>query len=414
MPTVKKKLRTAGLSAATAMALVLGGGVALAGGTDGATDQATSQGVILGAEGPDVLAGQYIVSLRGDTSTQANARANVQSEARSLVDTFGGEVEQVYAAAFRGFALSATEEQARQLAASGDVEYVEADGVARGATDQSNPPSWGLDRVDGVMDDNYASSGDGSGVTAYVLDTGVDMSHPDFGGRVTSGYDFIDNDPDASDCHGHGTHVAGTVGGEEYGVAKAVDLVSVRVLDCQNAGAWSQIIGGIDWVAQNASGPSIGNLSIVGQANASVDNAVEGAIDSGVQMAIAAGNENEDACGTSPGRVSSAVTLGSTDEGDGRSSFSNYGDCLDLFGPGGNINSTSMGGGAELMSGTSMATPHAAGAAAIYLEANPDASPQQIADVLIDTADSGMVGGPGSGSPNLLLNVSDLASAAGR
>ena len=408
MRTVNRKLKATGLGAAAALVLTLSGGVAIA----GASESGAQEGTIRGASGPNVVEGQYIVALKGEASAKSSARAAVNSQAQSLVSTYGGDVAQVYSAAFHGFSVSASEAQAKKLAADPNVDYVEADGVAKAIGEQPNPPSWGLDRIDGSADGTYTYPNEGEGVTAYVLDTGVDFSHPSFEGRATSGYDFIDNDDDASDCQGHGTHVAGTVGSAEYGVAKSVDLVSVRVLDCQGSGEWSQIIAGIDWVAQNANGPSIGNMSLGGGANDSVDRAVAGAISAGVQMAVAAGNDSSDACSTSPARVSSAVTLGSTDQGDGRSSFSNYGSCLDLFAPGGNINSTANGGGSQTMSGTSMATPHAAGAAALYLSENPDASPQQVADALTGTADSGVVGNPGNGSPNLFLNVTELGSGS--
>ncbi|MCK1797403.1 S8 family peptidase [Streptomyces sp. XM4193] len=400
----KRKLGVTGIGAAAALVLSLGGGVAMA----GAAEPGAAEGTIRGAEAPGAVEGQYIVSLKGEAAAKSSVRTAVNSQAKSLVSVHGGDVEQVYSAAFRGFSVSATEAQAKKLAADPNVAYVEADGVAKISGTQPSPPSWGLDRVDGAADSSYTYPNEGAGVTAYVLDTGIDMTHPDFGGRATSGYDFIDNDADASDCQGHGTHVAGTVGGASFGVAKGVNLVSVRVLDCGGSGQWSQVIAGIDWVAQNASGPSIGNMSLGGGANDSVDAAVQGAINAGVQMAVAAGNNNSDACGSSPARVPAAVTLGSTDQGDGRSSFSNYGTCVDLFAPGGQINSTANGGGSQIMSGTSMASPHAAGAGAIYLSANPSATPQQVADALVGNAQSGVVGNPGAGSPNLLLNVSNL------
>ncbi|MBU7596470.1 S8 family peptidase [Streptomyces sp. P38-E01] len=400
----KRKLGVTGIGAAAALVLSLGGGVAMA----GAAEPGAAEGTIRGAEAPGAVEGQYIVSLKGEAAAESSVRTAVNSQARNLVSAHGGDVEKVYSAAFRGFSVSATEAQAKKLAADPNVAYVEADGVARISGTQPSPPSWGLDRVDGAADSSYTYPNEGAGVTAYVLDTGIDMTHPDFGGRATSGYDFIDNDADASDCQGHGTHVAGTVGGASFGVAKGVNLVSVRVLDCGGSGQWSQVIAGIDWVAQNASGPSIGNMSLGGGANDSVDAAVQGAIDAGVQMAVAAGNNNSDACSSSPARVPAAVTLGSTDQGDGRSSFSNYGTCVDLFAPGGQINSTANGGGSQIMSGTSMASPHAAGAGAIYLSANPSATPQQVADALAGNAQSGVVGNPGAGSPNLLLNVSNL------
>ncbi|AXK33028.1 S8 family peptidase [Streptomyces armeniacus] len=404
--TRKRRFGAVGAGGIAAMALALAGTTAVAGET--APDGSAERGSIRNADVPGAVEGRYIVALDGAASVRSGVRAAVRTQAEDLVGSHGGDVELVYSAAFRGFALEATEDQAERLAAAPGVRYVEADAVARATGEQPNPPSWGIDRVDGSLNGNYAYPNDGAGVTSYVVDTGVDMDHPNFEGRATSGRDFIDNDSDASDCQGHGTHVAGTMGSRDYGVAKKTDLVSVRVLDCQGSGQWSQVIGGIDWVAQNADGPSSANMSLGGPANSSVDSAVQGAISSGVSFSVAAGNDSRDACGTSPARVPQAITLGSTDRSDGRSSFSNYGRCLDLFAPGGAIVSTANGGGSTQMSGTSMASPHAAGAAALYLSAHPDASPQQVSDAIVTAAQSGAVSNPGSGSPNRLLNVTGL------
>lgn len=401
--TRTRRFTALGIGALTATVLGLSGAA-----TAGASTPDAPHGTIRNASAPGATPGRYIVALDGRASVSATARTQARTTAERLADAYGGKVGQVYSAAFRGFSLQATRAQAEKLAAAPGVRYVEADADARASGTQTNPPSWGIDRIDGSLDSSYTYPNDGSGATAYIVDTGIDMTHSDFGGRARSGYDFIDNDNDASDCAGHGTHVAGTVGSRTYGVAKNVKLVSVRVLDCQGSGQWSQVIGGIDWVARNHSGPSVANMSLGGGASTSVDNAVQGAIDSGVTFAVAAGNDSADACNTSPARVPAALTLGSTDRGDGRSYFSNYGRCLDLFAPGGSIVSTRNGGGSTTMSGTSMATPHAAGAAALYLSAHSGASPSQVRDALVNNAESGVVGSPGSGSPNALLNVARL------
>ena len=371
-----------------------------------ATADESALGEIRNADRPGALAGQYIVALNGTPAV--SAQAAVTAQAQGLADRYGASVRDVYSASFRGFAISATEQQARRLAADPGVRYVEADGIARASGTQANPPSWGLDRIDGRRDNSYTYPNEGAGVTAYVLDTGVDLRHANLEGRARSGYDFIDDDSDASDCQGHGTHVAGTIGSRDYGVAKKVDIVSVRVLDCQGSGQWSQVIGGIDWVARNATAPSVANMSLGGGASRSVDDAVRGAVAAGVGFALAAGNDSANACNTSPARVREAITVGSTDSSDRRSSFSNHGNCLDLFAPGSNITSTRNGGGSTSMSGTSMATPHVAGAAALYLSAHRSATPQQVRDALVRGGQQGVVTNPGGGSPNVLLNVSRL------
>ncbi|MFF8286534.1 S8 family serine peptidase [Streptomyces albus] len=401
--TRSRRFAALGIGALTATVLGLGGAA-----TAGASTPGEQEGTIRNASAPGAIAGRYIVALDGEASASSAVRSQARATAERLTDTYGGTVGQVYSTAFRGFSFRATEAEAKKLAAAPGVKYVEADGKVRATGTQPSPPSWGIDRIDGSLNSSYTYPNDGSGATAYIVDTGVDMTHPDFGGRVRSGYDFIDNDSDASDCQGHGTHVAGTVGSSTYGVAKNVKMVAVRVLNCSGSGQWSQVIGGIDWVARNHSGPSVANMSLGGGASTSVDNAVQGAINSGVTFAVAAGNDSRDACSTSPARVPAAITLGSTDRGDGRSYFSNYGRCLDLFAPGGSIVSTRNGGGSTTMSGTSMATPHAAGAAALYLSAHPGASPSQVRDALVNAAQKGVVGNPGSGSPNALLNVTGL------
>ncbi|MFD5143976.1 S8 family serine peptidase [Streptomyces sp. NPDC058401] len=394
-------------------AICLGAATATVLGLFGAVTQAhagPAEGRVLGEGGADTVSGRYLVVLDGAPSLRAAATAETAGEAKTLTDRHGGAVRQLYTAALKGFSVKATPEQARRLAAAPGVRYVQADTVFHVSGTQPNPPSWGIDRVDGAKDSSYAYPNDGSGVTAYIADTGLYRQHADFGSRASSGYDFIDNDADSADCHGHGTHVSGTVGGTSYGVAKNVKLVGVRVLDCQGSGSTEQIAAGMDWIARNAKKPAVVNMSLGGSADRALDDAVAGVISAGIPVAVAAGNDSKDACNTSPARLPAAITLGSTDSNDARSSFSNYGSCLDLFAPGGSIVSTKMGGGTQTMSGTSMATPHTAGAAALYLSAHPDATPQQVRDALVDNAQSGVVTGAGSGSPNKFLNVTKLGA----
>jgi subtilisin family serine protease len=338
------------------------------------------------------IAGSYIVMLNPGVPAD-------------LARQYGGAVKRTYSA-LNGFAVSMNEQQARRLAGDPRVSYVEQDGIAH-ITDTQENATWGLDRIDQKnlpLDSKYTYTNKGDGATVYVVDTGVYFAHPEFGGRAKSGYDFIDNDSDASDCQGHGTHVAGTIGSATYGVAKNTNIVAVRVLNCQGTGEWNQIIGGIDWVAKNGKKPGVLNMSLGGGAQSSVDDAVKRAVQAGFVNAVAAGNNNgADACNTSPARTPEAITVGATDNSDNRSSFSNIGTCLDIFGPGSNITSTKNGGGTAQMSGTSMATPHVAGAAALVLTANPGYTPQQVRDALVTNATPDVVKNAGSGSPNKLL-----------
>jgi subtilisin family serine protease len=352
---------------------------------------------LVGMDQQGVIAGSYIVVFEKDA--RAGAKRNAERQATKM--------RHRYQAALGGFAADLSSAQLKKLRMDPAVAYIEADATVSIVADQPNPPSWGLDRIDQrnlPLNGNYHYDYTGAGVRAYIIDTGLDLDHPDFSGRAVNGYDAIDGG-NADDCNGHGTHVAGTVGGESYGVAKDVTLVAVRVLNCQGSGTNSQVIAGINWVtSDHLSGQAaVANMSLGGSANSSIDTAVRNSIADGVTYALAAGNENTNACNRSPARTAEGITVGATTSSDGRASYSNYGTCLDIFAPGSGITSAWLNGGSNTISGTSMATPHVAGAAALYLQANPSATPQQVRDQLVNTATSGVVTNPGSGSPNRLL-----------
>jgi subtilisin family serine protease len=298
-----------------------------------------------------------------------------------------------------------TARQAGRLAADPAVQYVEQDATVDLAA--TSTVSWGLDRLDQralPLSKSYAARS-AAGVTAYVLDSGIRTTHQEFGGRARSGWDFVDDDAVADDCNGHGTHVAGTIGGATLGVARDVKLVAVRVLDCKGTGSYAQIIAGIDWVTAHAAKPAVANMSLGGTTSKALDDAVNRSIAKGITYAVAAGNDHRNACKQSPADTPNAITVGATDNTDTRASFSNSGSCLDIFAPGVRIESASNAGNTatKVMSGTSMASPHVAGAAALVLGAHPDWTPAQVRNELVGKAGAGLVHNPGSGSPNKLL-----------
>lgn len=365
---------------------------------------AAPEGRILGAGEPGSVSGSYLVTLKGGTEAPS-------ATGKGIAEKYGAKISHTYGTVLNGYAIKADERQAGQLAADPQVASVVQDTRVTLEHTQQNPPSWGLDRIDQKslpLDKSYTwPESAGAGATVYVIDTGIRISHKDFGGRASYGWDFVGNDKSAGDGNGHGTHVAGTVAGKKYGVAKQAEVVAVRVLDNEGAGTTAQVIAGIDWVTKNARKPAVANLSLGGYRNAQLDAAVRNSIASGVTYTVAAGNDGLPAALYSPANVKQAITVGASDKKDARASFSNFGSALDLFAPGVNITSASYASDTAkaTYSGTSMATPHAAGTAALYLADHPNASPAQVSKALVGLAASGKVSGRGLGSPNKLLQV---------
>ncbi|PWW56225.1 S8 family peptidase [Actinokineospora spheciospongiae] len=366
-----------------------------------ATPAQAAEGQIRLAGTANAVADSYIVVLKDSLRA-----AEVSTRASTLASRFGGQVGKTYDSALDGFSVHMGEAQAKKLAADSSVAYVQAN--QRFHVDAT--ASWGLDRIDQAdlpLDDTYRAPSDGAGVTAYIVDTGINAAHEAFGDRVKSGFDAVDDDSDPDDENGHGTHVAGTVGGAEYGVAPGVDLVGVRVLDADGSGTTEGVVAGIDWVTENHSGPSVANMSLGGGVDEALDSAVRGAISSGVVFAVAAGNSGDDAASYSPARVGEAITVAASDIDDAQADFSNHGDVVDIYAPGVDITSSWIGGSTatNTISGTSMATPHVTGAAALYLAQNPGSSPAEVADGLTGAATPDKITNATAGTPNLLLNV---------
>ncbi|MFM8956994.1 MAG: fibronectin type III domain-containing protein, partial [Actinomycetota bacterium] len=349
----------------------------------------------------EAIPGEYIVMLRPGVGATAFAAAQADS---------GTTILGTMSAAINGFGAKLSKSQLSTLASDPNVLLIEENTVVGIEADQASPPSWGLDRIDQrslPLNQNYSYNYTGSGVRAYIIDTGVRSDHREFGGRVVAGRTQVDDGRGTEDCNGHGTHVAGTVGGQTVGVAKAVAIVPIRVLSCTGRGSMFDVIYGINWmVDDHAAGvPAVANLSLGGGRNTSTNQAVANAVLDGITVVVAAGNNNRDASGYSPASEPSVITVGSTMSNDGRSSFSNWGSLLVLFAPGSSFTSSYHRSSSDIssLSGTSMAAPHVAGAAALLLEENPNLTPAQVASDLRAYATPDVVTNPATGSPNLLL-----------
>nr|WP_202422686.1 S8 family peptidase [Nocardiopsis alba] len=313
------------------------------------------------------------------------------------------QVNHTYEEALNGYSATLSESEVEDLRAQDGVAYIEQVGEV------TTMVPWGLDRIDQEdlpLDGSYTTEADGSGSSAYIIDTGIDPDHPDFGGRAEVGFDATGGD--GLDRQGHGTHVAGTVGSDSYGVAPGADLFGVKVLGDDGSGTYDDVIAGIDWVAENAGPNAVANMSLGGPASQAVDDAVNALAESGVFVAVAAGNESQDAGNVSPGGASGVVTVAASDSSDGAASFSNYGSAVDIYAPGVDVESTIPGGGTDSYSGTSMASPHVAGAAALYKSSLGDDDQGTILDWMIDNGGADKISGVPSGTVNLLLNVEGL------
>ena len=367
--------------------------------------------IIVGTQYPIASSADQPVLQGGDYIVVFDSQANEQAEAAKLRGQ-GANVRYTYSSVFKGLAGTFNAAQINALQKNPRVQTIEADGVVTADAVQTPTPSWGLDRIDQRLvsqDNSYTYNSDGTGVFAFVIDTGIDSKNSDFGGRVSNrGYTVILDGYGTDGCAaaGHGTHVAGTIGGSTYGVAKKVTLVPVRVLGCNGSGSTSGVIAGINWVAsnyKNFGNLAVANLSLGGGKSNALNSAVNALYNSGVVVAVAAGNDNKDACLTSPASTPSAITVGATTNTDARAYYSNFGSCLDIFAPGSGITSDLPGDGIATWDGTSMATPHVAGVAALYLSLNPTKKPADVVNAIKSNATKGAVISAGRNSPNALL-----------
>jgi subtilisin family serine protease len=351
----------------------------------------------------EVLPGQYIVTFRNSVPA-----SSVKGYAASLVREANGSLGFTYNGALRGFSARLSDIAVVALQRNPRVANIEPDQFVYVNAAGGTPPSWGLDRVDQhalPLDRSFSAGSTGNGVNIYIIDTGILVTHAEFGGRATAAFTSIEDGNGAIDCHGHGTHVAGTAAGRTVGVATGARLYGVRVLSCTGGGTLSSVVAGLDWVALNRVLPAVANMSLGGGKSYTMNAAIANLVARGVTVVAAAGNASQDACYYSPASEPTALTVAATDSTDNQASYSNHGSCVDLFAPGSNIYSAvaSNDSAYSSLNGTSMASPHVAGAAALYLELNPAASPAEVAEAISASATPRVLSGLGRGTPNLLL-----------
>jgi subtilisin family serine protease len=355
----------------------------------------------------DLIPGEYIV-------TFADSVRDVRGVGRALVAQAGGTMRFEYESAIRGFAARLPGAAVDGIRRNPRVARIEQDWVVDASDVQTPVPSWGLDRIDqrpNSLDDGYSYSNSGAGVNAYILDTGIRATHMDFNGRAVAGFTAIDDGNGTSDCRGHGTHVAGVIGGRRYGVAKGVTLYAVRVLGCDGKGTGSGLVAGVDWVTRNRILPAVANMSLGSASSATLQQAVQNSIAAGVFYAVAAGNASVDACTITPANVAAAMTVGASNEYGSAESYSNYGRCVDVYAPGRAVISTwhTSDSAHTGLSGTSAASPHVTGAAALVLGARPGASPTEVTNALLNDATPSALSTVAQGTPNLLLFTGFIA-----